>query len=91
MKKIWFENIFGAKGAENIYKPDLFHDFQLGYHTTDRTILKCILPEALCTAMPVTSTTTFWGTFGRFFGRGLGGLIGPTLYKGEFALYRCMA
>ena len=57
MKKIWFENIFGAEGAENIYKPDLFHDFQLGYHTTDRTILKCILPEALCTAMPVTSKT----------------------------------
>ena len=35
MKKIWFENIFGAEGAENIYKPDLFHDFQLGYHTTN--------------------------------------------------------
>ena len=34
MKKIWFENIFGAEGAENIYKPDLFNDFQLGYHTT---------------------------------------------------------
>ena len=30
MKKIWFVNIFGTFGAENIFKPDLFHDFQLG-------------------------------------------------------------